>query len=284
MNRRSKQGFTLIELLVVIAIIAILAAILFPVFAQARAKARQATCTSNFKQQSLGIIMYTQDYDENMPLYLTYGSFVSPPDTIWPMLVQPYLKNLQIYNCPSDPANDTQRATVKVPAPTTPEQRVFNLAVKNNFAYNWQYLCPLVVGGRTNALSVPTSIAAIGAPAQTILGVDSVWGRDAGGTPYGGGNDAADPPCRLYSDGSDSFPVQRNYPGFYQFGAWNPSSPLAWNVFGGTWPWHTNLVTTAFTDGHIKALSIGALSAGCVMKDGWGGPITNPDTYLWDLR
>jgi prepilin-type N-terminal cleavage/methylation domain-containing protein len=68
MQTSRKSGFTLIELLVVIAIIAILAAILFPVFAQAREKARQITCASNMKQLGLGIIQYTQDYDEIYPV------------------------------------------------------------------------------------------------------------------------------------------------------------------------------------------------------------------------
>src|SRR5579863_5821201 len=116
---RRASAFTLIELLVVIAIIAILAAILFPVFAQARAKARQASCTSNFKQQALGILMYIQDYDENFPIYQWTGSYVIP-DQLWPNLVQPYIKNYQIMDCPSDPVNDQQRATVETPPPTTP--------------------------------------------------------------------------------------------------------------------------------------------------------------------
>src|SRR5207302_3892260 len=67
--RERREAFTLIELLVVIAIIAILAAILFPVFAQARAKARQASCTSNLKQLNLAVIMYKQDYDETFPYW-----------------------------------------------------------------------------------------------------------------------------------------------------------------------------------------------------------------------
>ena len=71
----SPRGFTLIELLVVIAIIAILAAILFPVFAQAREKARQATCLSNLKQLSLGVLMYVQDYDEQFPPPAGYVSY-----------------------------------------------------------------------------------------------------------------------------------------------------------------------------------------------------------------
>ncbi len=90
-----RRGFTLIELLVVIAIIAILAAILFPVFARAREKARQSSCLSNLKQIALGTLMYVQDYDEVLPSY--GGSPMVTPQT----RIQPYLKNLQIWVCPS---------------------------------------------------------------------------------------------------------------------------------------------------------------------------------------
>jgi prepilin-type N-terminal cleavage/methylation domain-containing protein/prepilin-type processing-associated H-X9-DG protein len=127
MKRSLQSGFTLIELLVVIAIIAILAAILFPVFAQAREKARQTSCLSNNKQWATATIMYTQDYDELYPLaygyfagaWLTNGNgtpFVgdTPPDwrtnntdwvtgmgEYWGNAVQPYVKNMQIGLCPS---------------------------------------------------------------------------------------------------------------------------------------------------------------------------------------
>ena len=111
-----RRGFTLIELLVVIAIIAILAAILFPVFAQAREAARKTSCLSNTKQIGLGAMMYNQDYDEMYPC----NSWDTPAignaghdgvaganyltGTQWPWRIMPYLKNRQIFVCPSDPA------------------------------------------------------------------------------------------------------------------------------------------------------------------------------------
>src|SRR5690554_1952004 len=109
---RHRRGFTLIELLVVIAIIAILAAILFPVFARAREKARQTSCLSNVKQINLGILMYAQDWDEVLPPYRWNQE---PPSSVWidrdnsaatnrhfwAQCVEPYLKNLDIMFCPS---------------------------------------------------------------------------------------------------------------------------------------------------------------------------------------
>ncbi len=103
-----RRGFTLIELLVVIAIIAILAAILFPVFAKAREKARAASCLSNVKQISLGLMMYAQDYDERLPgTYQKNGQAGDWPLHKWAASVAPYVKNAQIFECPSDnAAND----------------------------------------------------------------------------------------------------------------------------------------------------------------------------------
>ncbi len=92
-------GFTLIELLVVIAIIAILAAILFPVFARAREKARQTSCLSNIKQLGLGDLMYAQDYDECLVRYYRY--MPAPNLYWWGDVLQPYVSNRQILECPS---------------------------------------------------------------------------------------------------------------------------------------------------------------------------------------
>src|SRR5579862_1239618 len=105
----SKRAFTLIELLVVIAIIAILAAILFPVFAQAREKARAISCLSNTKQLGLAVMMYVQDYDETYPLTAFWNDVGGTPGFaanfyLWSSqrCTQPYIKNTDIYKCPDD--------------------------------------------------------------------------------------------------------------------------------------------------------------------------------------
>jgi len=111
---QAKKAFTLIELLVVIAIIAILAAILFPVFAQARESARTISCLSNEKQIALGLLQYTQDYDEHFPVYYydLPAAQQGKPDAPWgpwpnvhfgwDKAIYPYVKNVQVFRCPSN--------------------------------------------------------------------------------------------------------------------------------------------------------------------------------------
>ena len=107
-----RRGFTLIELLVVIAIIAILAAILFPVFARAREKSRQTACLSNVKQIMLGVLMYAQDYDEVLPpadsWYALDNRLPGLDITYWHEGVQPYVANWQVFVCPSQKAGNPE--------------------------------------------------------------------------------------------------------------------------------------------------------------------------------
>ena len=105
-----RSGFTLIELLVVIAVIALLAAILFPVFARARENARRSSCQSNLKQMGIGVMQYVQDYDEYYP-YGQRPKETSDPNApwvnsiyFWPNMIQPYIKSEQVFSCPNQTA------------------------------------------------------------------------------------------------------------------------------------------------------------------------------------
>lgn len=103
-----RKGFTLIELLVVVAIIGILAAILFPVFARARENARRASCMSNLRQLGLAMIQYSQDFDEKLTPESNAGANITLPTgntawtALWFHMLYPYMKNIQIMNCPSE--------------------------------------------------------------------------------------------------------------------------------------------------------------------------------------
>jgi prepilin-type N-terminal cleavage/methylation domain-containing protein/prepilin-type processing-associated H-X9-DG protein len=136
MRRRHRSGFTLIELLVVIAIIAILAAILFPVFAQAREKARQTTCLSNSRQMGLGLSMYVQDNDETYP----WSANIDPdPNPSWSGLISPYVKNLAVFACPSQPDVDVVKGGLGTPAN-------FKAAGPRNYSANSEVLAWMTKG------------------------------------------------------------------------------------------------------------------------------------------
>jgi len=180
-----KTGFTLIELLVVIAIIAILAAILFPVFARAREKARQTSCLSNLKQCALSVQMYVQDYDETFPMSIY---FVAPNRlNLFYDAIVPYMKNNQILQCPSDPQRNDLTAFF---AP-------YGLTGMGNFQYtsymgNFAVFEDGSVPGLTVAVA-PIKLAEIEFPVYTSLIYDG-WLRA----------DFASPVNPVHNDGLNS--------------------------------------------------------------------------------
>lgn len=184
----SRRAFTLIELLVVIAIIAILAAILFPVFARAREKARQAACQSNLKQIALGALMYASDYDEkHIPMWTQGGPGYSGSGfRIWWMgLSQPYLKNLDLMECPSNISGWRGEATwagggrgIYAPCRNTADSyvRFWGGYGMNSYAYanNLESSAGRCPGtGDRGDLGNWVKMAAIVAPAETIFAGDS---------------------------------------------------------------------------------------------------------------
>jgi prepilin-type N-terminal cleavage/methylation domain-containing protein/prepilin-type processing-associated H-X9-DG protein len=171
-KKAAKSAFTLIELLVVIAIIAILAAILFPVFGRARENARRSSCQSNLKQIGLGIIQYTQDYDERYPFNAVAGPTIletgvtstsnncgngSQPCHQWQHQIHPYIKSTQLFNCPSN---------------TDAKYEGGNDGVLS-YGYNFGTLASTVCSSNCGVDIGGASLAAIEDNAGTILAADS---------------------------------------------------------------------------------------------------------------
>lgn len=291
-----RSAFTLIELLVVIAIIAILAAILFPVFAQAKESAKKAAEISNNKQLTLGAIQYETDNDD----YFMLSSWNNTYDTSLPTLdstyldeAYPYIKNRQIFQDPMDPAPVGQR---EYPGPgqglTDPstltgtlqqEVSLFNWSMTADWGVNYEYMGPTIINSSGQVVPTAISSTSVVRPGDTYLALSSLWNRTAAGTPFGGGNAGVDPPCVFDSSGNDTRPFVAGSLGYYWYGGWNPSTPLAWNVFGGVWPWYNSgkTVVISYNDGHVKTLDITRVANGCNVLDGWGGEITDETQYNW---
>jgi prepilin-type N-terminal cleavage/methylation domain-containing protein/prepilin-type processing-associated H-X9-DG protein len=169
MPRSRRAGFTLIELLVVIAIIAILAAILFPVFAQAREAARKTTCLSNLKQLGLGMTMYATDYDDQaVPWNLRYKDKnlydANGVSLSWDRLIQPYIKSTAVLRCPSDSGS------------LKPDLPGIGVVVRS-------YTYPGNIGGGWCDWTPPRALATITQPSQTVVLIE----RDNCGYVKGGG-------------------------------------------------------------------------------------------------
>lgn len=200
--RPCRSGFTLIELLVVIAIIAILAAILFPVFAQAREKARSVSCLSNAKQLGTALVMYLQDYDERiLPRYQACPSTgpVNSAQKLWTGTLMPYIKNQQIFICPS--AQNTNFADQWTPwdasIPATNNRGRLSVGYNQTIS-GWYYTTADGCGDM-----ILPSLPQIQYPAKNVMFADSVSGDvDGGYRGYLMGNTGLNVPFNSTTGGS----------------------------------------------------------------------------------
>ena len=247
----NKRGFTLIELLVVIAIIAILAAILFPVFAQARAAARKASCQSNARQIGLGIMMYVQDFDEQ---YCPYFSGFTPPGTYtspqwyWPQLVAPYIQK----------ANGTgigtqAQATIKDLSPVfrCPDAP-YNPSVLTNtsFGFNSSYgisddIVDWWAPSGIQQSYVPRSMGAVAVPANAVLLVET-WDWLSGGVQPGAALALSYFDTTLGNNGTIRTLDGRHSQAYQKTSRTLKADPMSTN-------------TSVFYDGHVKSIRTGDL-------------------------
>jgi len=251
---QKKQGFTLIELLVVIAIIAILAAILFPVFAQAREKARAASCMSNLKQIGLAEMQYVQDYDERYS-----GSYQPYPAgrVYYPELIFPYTKNAGIYFCPD--ANDTDAFNDDGSNNCSTNPNTCNKGIgPTDYAYN--SISSVGIGNQIND-QASNKLASVDQPASTLLIMD---GRGNGGSRYGFIN--------IWETN------ETDIVGTFYGNTWsgqtkaNAVSPYFWHPKG-------NGFNALFYDGHVKNLKQSGYPSATYPGGGspWLWYITKPD-------
>ena len=242
-----RSGFTLIELLVVIAIIAILAAILFPVFAQAREKARQSVCLSNTRQMGMALTMYAQDY-EAYPMMSSPSSQV--PRTRWADHIYPYVKNEQVFACPSALLPLFRNAWA---------HRHPDTSVKyGGYGYNYQYLGNSRTQSGNSTLPFGAGDSLVAAPAQTVAITDTAGVVNNAGSVTAGVY-TVDPPLSSWR-GSGKGSGQGD--GFYGAGSECGSGASGmgrWGCRSTPAERHSGMVSVIFSDGHSKAMKLSAL-------------------------
>lgn len=282
-------GFTVIELLVSIAIIAIVAAIVFPVFATVKQNAQHISWIEHSRQVATGTQLYLHDYDDTfmIPRHHYDGLAGQDNDRTWVQAMLPYVRNFDLFLCPAD-STRKQNASIFDPdlSPADPSARYYEASKRANLGYNYTYLSPVVKERLWTPY--PRTTSQVESTSSTLMFGDSAW-EIHDGKPVGGGNYLIIPPCRYYIENgqvTDSFELRGRPNGqVYTSGlAWS-SSPERWSTdAGGLYPWFKKTITLVFVDGHVERKPVAAVTAGCDVKSDWSGYIYDPTTYLWDLR
>ena len=276
-----RRAFTLIELLVVIAIIAILAAILFPVFAQAKVAAKKTANLSNTKQYVLGAIMYSGDYDDQTPI--AQNDDPNQPEglpTFLGLIIQPYMKNWDLLRCPLDPNATAAALTQGIPNnqvfnPAKTQAEInWNWALATDRGYNYQFLSPLNPSvdrpGNLDYFSV--SMTSITQPANNLMFTDSVLDITGTRVPIGGGYAIVGAPCL----GPDYFPSQ-----YVWWSTIWTMDPTTANMYGHAFDFVQGTICIGWCDGHASYKPTSTLWAGCTVNPGWFGTITNKSAFIW---
>ncbi len=237
--RIKRAAFTLIELLVVIAIIAILAAILFPVFARAKEAAKRTVCVAHLGQMCKAMQLYLSDNDDRFPQLLYLGQAgQTQPDNYglfrWPWIIRPYVNSFDVFVCPSD---------TKAPLYRDIHYQYFGytFGLTPSWGMNGRYLSP----GQDHFLPddepfLPISASFVSESANTILFVESTW----------------------YTAPRRGLPPDKPEIGFYRVyppSQWLGAPPLDGDSFGHCWPRHLGRASVAFVDSHLKSLPLDAI-------------------------
>ena len=287
-----RLAFTLTELLVVVAILAVLAAILFPVFTQVKAEARKAVCLSNFRQVATATFMYTTDYDDMfMPTrYQQPVGANARTDRTWVQLLMPYVQDFELFFCPENPAPrwPSEGTFDEDLVPGDTYARYYTASHRVNTGLNFMYLSPLVEDLRGMWYAIPRSMSQIQTGGQTILFADSAANREAVTLTQAGGSYVILPPCRFEDsvpDITDSFMLGHleDYRIFDGGLMWEREFIDGAHA-GGLFTWHRDKLTVVFTDGRAKMMSIPDVVAGCNVLPNWDGLIYDSSRYLWDLE